>query len=472
MHETTVERPPTSPWLLLRHGVLRFLLCASVLLPIYLTYLWIWIKQSKFGKRTPKERRREIHLKNARKFYRLAVKMKGGMIKVGQIISARVDIMPKAWTETLAGLQDTVDPNPWSYIRKRLKEAYGREPEEHFAWINEQALAAASFGQVHRATLHDGTQVALKIKHPDIELKLEVDMILFGLATHLLNPFIKADLRIIYREIRAALEKELDYKQEAEYQEIIRKNLKDFEHVVVPRVISDYSDQNVICTEFFEGYKITNFEKMKELGLERRAMLEIILNVWSKMTYKDGVFQSDPHPGNLLFNVDKNGEPVICILDFGQVKIISKEFHQQLLQLVFAFLARSTDQFLGQLVNMGIMSPEDAEHAKPLLKDFFEKYFDLSPREARKLDFRQIREDVQEAVSKIEGINIPTDMVLYGRTFSLLSGLATQIDPTANGFNLAKPFVMQQLATMAPPAPPSKGMQAAPGSDSGEAAAG
>ncbi|MEW6776421.1 MAG: AarF/UbiB family protein [Bdellovibrionota bacterium] len=432
----------------LRHAPYRLFLMVTTLVPIYAQYLWMWGSEKYLRRRIPRERWNEVHLANAEKFFLMAVKLKGALIKVGQLISARVDIMPRAWTKTLSKLQDQVIPSPWHMIDKHLTKEYGRPPDEVFEKIDHEAVAAASFGQVHKALTKEGDTVALKIRYPDIKLKLDIDMMFFRVATTLFNIFVpKIGLKTIYQEISKALRTELNYRQEADYTRIIGKNMQGFPQLIIPRVLDKYTTDSVICTEYFEGFKITNFEKMESLGIKRRDVLEIVLNAWTKMIYEDGVFQSDPHPGNLFFRL-KDGKPEVCVVDFGQCKIMPKEFHEKLMQAVFGFMSRDVDKFLPTIVNLGVMKTEDTIHARPILKDFFEKYFELSPSQARSLDFDKIRDDVQQAVSKINGIYIPNDIILYGRTFSLLSGLATQIDKTANMFMLAKPFMVATIKSL------------------------
>ncbi len=416
---------------------------------MYLHYVYFWYRRKWFGIKTKRERWREVHRMYAQRFYRMAVKLKGGMIKVGQLVSARVDVMPKEWIQELALLQDKVPATPWPYIEKTLRHELGGDPDEIFNWIDHNALAAASFGQVHRARTRDDEDVVLKIQHPDIEFKLKVDLWMLRTAVKLFNIFLpRTDLSVIGREMSQALSTELSYEQEASYCETIGNNFKGYTAgIKIPRVIRKYTTKHVICLEYFDGYKITNFEKMKELELDRREMLTIILNGWTKMMYEHGVFQSDPHPGNLLFN-KIDGKPVVCVLDFGQVKVLPKDFHQKLLQAVFAFLSRDVNKFLPALKNLGVLGDADLEVVRPILGDFFNHYFHLSPQEAKNLDFRKIRDDVLATVEKIEQVTIPNDIILYGRTFSLLSGLATQIDKTANMFMIAKPYIMQTLMTM------------------------
>ncbi len=428
------------------HTPWRFSIIASTLLPIYVSYLWIWVRWRYFGYRPSAERWSELHRKNARSFYRLAVRMRGALIKVGQIISTRVDIAPKEWVEELTRLQDKVTPTPWPQIRKRLVKELGGEPTEIFETIEEQSVAAASFGQVHRARTKDGRDVALKVKYADIEMKLSCDLFAMNVATPLFNVFVpKIRLKVINDEIGHALRTELSYRQEAEYTRTIRANLEEVPGIVVPEVVDEFTTDSVICTTFFEGYKITDKERLAEDGIAEHDVIRKIIDAYTHMFFIDGVFQSDPHPGNLLLRKNEEGGPEICILDFGQVKVLPKLFQRSLIHTSIAFMGRDVDGFARNVVAMGVASEEDLEHAKPLLREFFDEMFEMSPAELRQLDPTALKEKIQEVVGKIDGVVIPQDIVLYGRAFGLLAGVIAALDDEVNGIMLAKEPIMKAL---------------------------
>lgn len=432
------------------HGIWRSLLLLSTLVPLYLSYLWLWLREEKLGMNVPAKAWENNHRKQARRFYRLAVRMRGGMIKVGQLISVRVDLMPKPWIEELSKLQDQVEPHPWPIIEAHLLSEYGRPLEECFRSIEKGAAAAASFGQVHRAVTHDGQELALKVRYPDIVMKLDVDLALFSAAVPLFNVFVpKVKLKSIYREMRTALENELNYRQEAEYTRTIHDNMAGLEHTVVPEVFDEFTTDRVIATSYFKGHRITDKATMARHALEPVTLLRLVVNAWCKMMYMDGIFQSDPHPGNILFRVDEDGQPTICILDFGQVKVMPKDFQDKLLRSVLAFLSKDPEQYQQSMVNMGLVTEADGAKMKPLIEKFFEKYYHLTPAEAKQLDFNKIREDVRGLIKQLDGVTIPQDLVLYGRTFSLLAGLSTAMDEDVNGFELAKPIILNWMAVSA-----------------------
>ncbi|HJL03609.1 MAG TPA: AarF/UbiB family protein [Polyangiaceae bacterium LLY-WYZ-15_(1-7)] len=427
------------------HTPWRFLLILWTVVPLYFRYFRLWAKKRWFGRSTPPEVWSRVHTKSARAFYRLAVRMRGGLIKVGQIISTRVDIMPPEWVAELSKLQDEVDPQPWKVIRKRLTSELGAPPDELFAEIEEEAVAAASFGQVHRATLKDGRRVALKIQYEDIAMKLSCDLFVFRCAVPLFNVFVpKIRLRTIYEEVKKALTTELDYRQEAEYTRLVGENLGEVPHIVVPRVVEEFTTEHVICTTYFEGFKITDAAKREAAGIETLDLIQKLIRAYAHQFFVDGVFQSDPHPGNLLVRGGEEGAEV-CILDFGQVKVLPRGFQRKLVHASVAFMGRDVDGFIRAVSKMGVLSERDVEIARPIIQEFFDEMYEMTPTDLKDIDIEDMKEKIQSVIDRIEGIHIPQDIVLYGRAISLLSGVIAGLDSHVNGILVAKPMIMEAL---------------------------
>lgn len=439
--------PVRSVWLF----VSRFLITALTLLPTWLAYAIPFVRMRR-GATIADERWTELHRKHAPRFYRLAVRMRGGLIKVGQILSTRVDILPIEWTSTLSDLQDRVDPLPWLELEPHVRRAYGRSPHEVFEVIDEKPAAAASFGQVHRARTPEGEEVALKIRYPDAEQKLAIDLWTLKIFLPLFGVFAPdLPLRPIYQEVSRALRTELDYEQEARFTEIIHENFKGVPRIHIPRVLREYTRRDVICTTWFEGRKITDPAFLADPAVDRRALLELVIECWIKMMYVDGVFQSDPHPGNLLARVAPDGQPELCVVDFGQVKILTRAFHQTLVRSVMAFVTRDVDQFLGTLEELGLFGAAEVARARPLIAKILERYATMSPDQTRAMDFTWIRTEVLGQIQSFKGVTVPTDLVLYGRTFALLAGLSRAIDPSVDAFALAKPHFLRAVLAGGPP---------------------
>ncbi|HEY8430484.1 MAG TPA: AarF/UbiB family protein [Sandaracinaceae bacterium] len=436
------------------HAIARFFLVGLVLFPMWLAYFVPWILARRFGVTISDEVWRRKHRRHAARFYWLATRMRGGLIKVGQILSTRVDLVPPEWTARLAGLQDRVTPAPWSTIERQLRRAYGRPLEELFEHVEREAHAAASFGQVHRARLADGTEVALKIKYADIEAKLAIDMVLFRITVRLFNVFVpKIRLGPIYEEVHRALATELDYEQEARFTRIVHENFAKREGVVIPRVVDELTTRDVICTTWFEGTKITDPAILEHPELDRTVLLERLLSTWIQMMYVDGVFQSDPHPGNLLVRIE-NGEPILCVVDFGQVKILSRAFHRKLVSSVMAFAMGNVEMFLDSLSEIGLFPASEKRRMEPFVAELMARLRDARPREGKQLDFARVREEVVSTLDRMEGVAIPQELVLYGRTFALLAGVTRAIAPEVNAIEVARPLLTQALFAGGPPEDP------------------
>jgi ubiquinone biosynthesis protein len=418
----------------------------SVLLPIYLGYLWPWLRMRVFGAAIAPEVWRRKHVAGAAAFYRLAVRMKGGLIKVGQILSTRVDLLPPEWTSGLSRLQDEVGPAPARLIRRRLLVAYGKPAEEVFERFDTAPIAAASFGQVHRARTEEGEEVALKIKYPGIEEKLVVDLWLFGIAVRMFNVFLpNISLTPVLRESRRALSTELDYEQEAAFTREVWGNFVDVEGTTIPRVVDALTTRDVICTTFFEGKKIIHPSVLERPAAVREALLRRLLETWIQMMYVDGVFQSDPHPGNLLVRFEDDDTPHLCVVDFGQVKILTPEFHQKLVAAIMAFAMNNDGMFIDALVNLGVFPDSDKDRLGPLITDILERIRTLNPAENPTVVFTDVRDEVRRAISEVQGIVIPQELVLYGRTIGLLAGVTRQLAPEVNALAIAQPMLAQAL---------------------------
>ena len=447
---------------IVRHAWLLTLVASRIVA----SYLWVIFRWKVLELPIDMGKLSRIHRKNARLYREAAVRLKGGMIKVGQFISARVDIMPPEFVEELSRLQDQVQPSPYAVIAASIRRELGAAPEELFERFDREALAAASLGQVHRARTKDGREVAVKIQHPLVDLTLRIDLFIFRQMVALLARLIgsKLDLTQIYDEVATALRNELLYKKEAQYCEVVRRNFASEPRVEIPEVLPELSGARVLTLSFVEGYKISDVEKMHALGVSPSEVLELVIGAYCKMIYVDGFFQSDPHPGNLFFMPG----PRIGIVDFGQSKHIPRRVHDGLRRGAFAAVTHDHEGLVDALIELGLIKTRDRHLFLDVIDKVSIRIPTGSPDEVNKLDFEEVREWVVSLLAKIEGVRVPNDLVLYGRTISLLHGLATRLDPNINVFRVAAPYLMQFL--LAGSAEPSGALVADDSSGEGEVA--
>lgn len=370
------------------------------------------------------------------------MELKGGLIKVGQMLSTRVDIMPPEYIVELKQLQDMVEPYDYDYVASQVTQQLGAQPEEIFAEFDRVAVAAASLGQVHKAKLKDGRIAAVKIQYPHVEKSIEIDFFMIRIVLKVVMLFFpKFNLDVVFREISNAVRQEVDYEQEARNSEEIHANLKDFPGVITPEIYHEYTARKVITMEYIDGVKIDNITALKEMGEDPTEVLTLVVNAYSKQILTDGFFHSDPHPGNLFVLPG----PTVAIVDFGQTKRLPPEIKKELKAAVMSWATQNPDMFAEVMVNLNMIKEKDVPLIKDALKKFLGTLKGLTPEEMKQLNFSQIKLDALQLMKSIDGIQIPQDLVLYGRTASLIYGLGSILDPKVNLLTIAQPYLMKYI---------------------------
>jgi predicted unusual protein kinase regulating ubiquinone biosynthesis (AarF/ABC1/UbiB family) len=257
-------------------------------------------------------------------------------IKLGQVLSVRYDLLPAAYADALARLQDDVAPFPFEEVERIVNSELGLRMSKAFVEFNPAPIAAASLGQVHRARLRDGRQVAVKVQRPGIHETIADDLdaleeIADWVDTH--TDFGRSrHLRDFLDEFRKSLLRELDYRREAQNLVTIRANLEEFEQIVIPKPVDDYTTSRVLTMDYVDGVKITKLSDVAKLELPGKELADELFRAYLKQILIDGFFHADPHPGNVFVTRDKR----IALLDLGMVAYIPPQLQTNLTQLVFA----------------------------------------------------------------------------------------------------------------------------------------
>jgi ubiquinone biosynthesis protein len=275
---------------------------------------------------------------------RLALEQLGAtFVKLGQILSTRSDLLDSAYQVELAKLQDAAPPVPGEAIRELVTRELGRDPAIAFASFEIVPLAAASIGQAHAATLHDGTEVVVKVRRPGVVEQVEEDLeILRNLAAHASRRWQAAadyDIVGLADEFAQTLRAELDYLREGRNAERFAANFAQDDEVHIPRVFWDTTTTRVLTLERIRGVKVDDTEALDEAGIDRRALAELATRVTAQMVFEDGFFHADPHPGN--FFVESHGQ--LGIIDFGMVGEVDERLRDQLGALLVALARTDTD---------------------------------------------------------------------------------------------------------------------------------
>jgi ubiquinone biosynthesis protein len=257
-------------------------------------------------------------------------------IKLGQVLSTRVDLLPPAYLEALSRLQDDIQPFPFADVQKIVEEELGARLSKAFSSFEERPIAAASLGQVHRAALRDGRVVAVKVQRPGVAESIAGDLEALDEIARLLNSRTEAgrryDLVGMVEEFRVAIKQELDYLREADNLRLIGRNLSEFEVIVVPQPIDGYTSKRVLTMDYVSGTKVTAISPVVKVDLQRDVLAETLVRAYLKQIVLDGVFHADPHPGNVLVT----DEGLLALIDLGMIGRVSPHMQERLLKLLLA----------------------------------------------------------------------------------------------------------------------------------------
>ena len=423
------------------------------------SYLWLRFRARFHSEAWAVHHLRTIHLRNARRIQRTICELQGLFIKVGQLISIMTNFLPEEFRKELEGLQDAVPPRPYVDIEARFREELGKTPDQLFAHFERRPIASASIGQVHLARLHDGNKVAVKVQYPDIEEIVRRDLNTLRRIFRIVEWFIPYQgLEELYREVRAIVMEELDYRAEAENAARIGANFEGRTDVAFPRVVAELSTERVLVTHFEAGVKITDKAGVKQLGLERGELARQVVEIYCQQIFTDGIYHADPHPGNLLVrpqpNVEAGGPPTIVFLDFGAVAEIPANVRGGIVELIQGALTRDTRRIVAAMKQMGFVARGANEQMFEQVIEYFHERFQENI-SLDSLNLKDIKFDPQKGLESVadlrrmdislrelsENFHIPKEIIVLERTLLLLMGLCTELDPTLNPMTVIRPYV-------------------------------
>jgi len=380
---------------------------------------------------------------------RLALEKLGPtFVKLGQILSTRPDLIPPAYIAELVRLQDTVPPEPWGPIRAQIEAELGAPPEELFASFEHVPIAAASLSQVHAATLHDGTEVVVKVQRPDIQETIETDLeIMFDLARLLQEHTPLGEiynLPEIAEDFASALRAELDFYREGRNADRFRANFAGEPYLYIPRVYWDYTTRRVLVLERIHGIKIDEIEALDAAGYDRDRIALHAARIIVKEVLQDSFFHADPHPGNFLV---MPGE-VIGAMDFGMVGYLSQRERTDLIRLYIVSVRLDEEGIVEQLIRMGAAT--GWVNRVGLQRDIarlLRKYHGLPLKEIRA---REVVEEVMPIAFR-HHLHLPSEYWLLGKTLAMMEGVGLQLAPDFDMFAVSEPYVRRFVWQMASP---------------------
>jgi ubiquinone biosynthesis protein len=364
-------------------------------------------------------------------------------VKFGQLLSTRPDVVPPDIVAELRGLQDQVSPVPFMQIREVVETELDLTLEQAFLAFDLSPIASASIGQVHRAALPDGQEVAVKVQRPAAAAQIEADLGLLYQAARLLRERVRAlefiDPQELVDEFARSIRLELDYGHEARNAEAFHRNFGSGSGVVVPRVIRQYSTTRVLTLEFLDGTKVSDLDLEAMRHDQRRDIAYRMADTWMTMVFRHGFFHSDPHPANIF--VLESGE--LGLVDFGQAGKLSDEDMAKLTRLFVDAATENIDAIPRRLRELGVRyAPEREQEFRTELQVLFDRYYgtrlsDIDP-------IQLIREGFQLIYSL--NLRLPSRFVMLDKAIATLASVGQEVYPDFNVFDVAKPYARSLLA--------------------------
>ncbi|MEH2215086.1 ABC1 kinase family protein [Nostoc sp.] len=366
-------------------------------------------------------------------------------IKVGQLFSTRADIFPGEYVEELAKLQDKVPAFSYEQVEAIVEKELGKKIPELFHNFEPIPLAAASLGQVHKAVLHSGESVVVKVQRPGLKKLFEIDLqILKGITRYFQNHpkwGRGRDWLGIYEECCRILWEEIDYLNEGRNADTFRRNFRGYDWVNVPRVYWRYATSRVLTLEYLPGIKISQYEALEAAGLDRKAIARQGAQAYLLQLLNSGFFHADPHPGNIA--VSANG--ALIFYDFGMMGRIKSNIREGLMETLFGIAQKDGDRVVQSLINLGAIAPTDdmgpvRRSVQYMLDHFMDKPFENQSVAA-------ISDDLYE-IAYNQPFRFPATFTFVMRAFSTLEGVGKGLDPEFNFMEVAKPYAMQLMTDM------------------------
>jgi predicted unusual protein kinase regulating ubiquinone biosynthesis (AarF/ABC1/UbiB family) len=362
-------------------------------------------------------------------------------IKLGQALGTRGDLLPLSYVKELATLQDQVPAFSTAEAYARIESELGRTLQEAYAEIDAEPIAAASLGQVYRARLHSGEEVAIKVQRPNLAEQISFDIAILYRLIQFVNRFFpsaneNADWEGMLREFHATVFAEMDYVKEAHNADRFRASFRNWRVIKVPKIYWSHTTVRVLTMEFIRGTKVVDLEALRARRISPVKVNRLLIRAYLKQLLEDGFFHADPHPGNLL--VMDSGH--LAFFDFGMVGRITPKLQSQMIDAFFHVVSQDVHGLGQDIINLNFLKPGvDPETVRPIVEGLFQHYLNLKLGE---VNFKELTYDLAEVMYEYP-FRLPANFTYVMRALMTLEGIGIVTDPEFSFFDTAKPYAKE-----------------------------
>jgi predicted unusual protein kinase regulating ubiquinone biosynthesis (AarF/ABC1/UbiB family) len=427
-----------------------------------------------------------------RRYRSLAVELGGVLIKLGQFLSVRVDVLPEVVTAELSGLQDEVPPEDLQDIQAVVEAEYGQPVSKVFGWFSPHPEAAASLAQVHQARLLTGDEVIVKVQRPRIEIVVETDLQAIYTATRWLKRYGPVRRRVnldqLYVEFAETTREELDFVAEGQNAEQFAQDFADDPGIRIPRIYAQTSTRRVLIMENVASIKIGDLEAIEAAGVSRKEVASRLFDAYLRQLFVHNFVHADPHPGNLFvqpLQADRSGSVFsileswqaaqggdgsgraagaaaegqsatpksrpfrLVFVDFGMVAAIPERMRKYFREYLIGFATRDSERVVRAYQGAGVLLPSaDVDRLEQMEAELFERYSGLTLREAREMamnEWQSLAHEYRDILYEMP-FQLPSDLLFVGRAMAILFGMASTLDPDFDPWKAIEPFAQQMVA--------------------------
>lgn len=409
----------------------------------FIVQIYSFYMRNRIWDERTKEKWNDLLIRQAKEYRRKAVKLGGVLIKVGQFLATRADIMPDVFIKELTGLVDRVPTMPFSYAKNLMEQEWGSDINQHLQSIETSCFSSASIGEVYRATLTDGSDVAIKVQRYRVQDIFHMDFKALKIVFWIISTFTsfgkKANLSELYQELIYVMDKELDFEQELQYGTYFKKRYQDNAAIHIPGYYEKLCTKKVLVMEWIDGAKITDLHYLNKNHISIKQTAKTLFDFYIDQFLNNGYFHADPHAGNVLVQQDGT----IVIIDFGMIGEIRQQDTHYFKRLIQCFIVDDYDTIIEILEEMNFILPNaNKEKLKKILKQTVEIYQNGSMKRMDAHTVDQLSKDIRTII-KDQPIQLPADYLYLGRAISIILGILIGIYPEIDLEKWARPKIKE-----------------------------